>query len=920
MPNPESGSPRILMPIAEAVPFPDALRRAEWPSNRPTARVGIGLSGGGIRSATFSLGFFQGLAHWGLLRHVDYLSTVSGGGYFGAFYGHLIQRLARPLHGAADYRPPAAAVEAAERELSDPASKPLRFLRENGRYLSPNGAGDVLIGAASAIRSLAAILVVMGSLALLVLTLVVLGRLALPETALVTSLPPALSWISPLFAAAVLAVALLALPVGWAYWLVPPGGRQYKLRELLGQWAAPVAASGTAVAMMVSPFGGPVARSVTLVLGTITTLTVGRYLLAQWNGRKATDPDARTAMMRGELTRGLTRALLVTALLLGLALVDSLGGWIALQVERGLGDVTLSVYGGLVAVGAWLRKRVARLAAGLGANEAPTVPVHLLINVGAVLLIVALLGGLAAIPNLLDASARSLWILAGALGGIVLAVGGVWSFVNHSSLHAMYEARLRRAYLGATNPVRFREGENHPPITDPHPDDGMTMAAYNPARDGGPVHLINVTVNETVDGRSQVQQRDRKGVGMAVGPGGVSVGRTHHAAWEAPPPDPSLLQRVGAVLGHKGSKEAVQAARGPAPEFARHPDTFRVFPGRTTPEHLDVGQWIAISGAAFSTGLGSRTSLGLSLLAGLFNVRLGYWWGSGVDPDQRVGRPKRTTTQRTLALLRRSCAVQSALLDEWLARFPGVARREWYLSDGGHFENLGGYELIRRRLPFIVLCDNEQDADYQFQGLGNLVRKARVDFNTEITFLSERELCLVLGPRVEAAQAPDWRTWVGPLEALRRGRRVHDHVLDPLTGAPRSRTEAGRREHSLAHASLARVRYPTVGEQRESEGWLLYVKPTLVGDEPPDLAHYHGEHPDFPHQATADQFFDEAQWESYRKLGELIARKLFDGISDRDTTLHQWFRGETPPTVDPSIALEVGSVEWMPLHQTERER
>ena len=55
-------------------------------------QVGFALSGGGIRSATFCLGIFQALAKQKLLSKIDYLSTVSGGGYFGSFYGRLFTR------------------------------------------------------------------------------------------------------------------------------------------------------------------------------------------------------------------------------------------------------------------------------------------------------------------------------------------------------------------------------------------------------------------------------------------------------------------------------------------------------------------------------------------------------------------------------------------------------------------------------------------------------------------------------------------------------------------------------------------------------------------------------------------------------------------------------------------------------------
>jgi hypothetical protein len=203
-------------------------------------------------------------------------------------------------------------------------------------------------------------------------------------------------------------------------------------------------------------------------------------------------------------------------------------------------------------------------------------------------------------------------------------------------------------------------------------------------------------------------------------------------------------------------------------------------------------------------------------------------------------------------------------MDEHLARFPGSGARRWYLSDGGHFENLGGYELIRRRLPRMLVVDAEADPEYRFEGLANLVRKARLDFGAEITFMTPAEL--------DATLDPGFRPFFGTLEQLRRGK------WSGATG--RSGTEASRIEldavdlerHSLAHAALARVVYH---DEPERVSYLVYVKPTLTGDEPVDITQYHGAHSSFPQEPTADQFFDEAQWESYRRLGFEIASDLF---------------------------------------------
>ena len=68
----------------------------------------------------------------------------------------------------------------------------------------------------------------------------------------------------------------------------------------------------------------------------------------------------------------------------------------------------------------------------------------------------------------------------------------------------------------------------------------------------------------------------------------------------------------------------------------------------------------------------------------------------------------------------------------------------------------------------------------------------------------------------------------------------------------------------------------------ETPGTIIYLKPALTGDEPTDVRHYAAEHPEFPHQSTADQAFDEAQFESYRRLGFHIARKVLGAVRVRD--------------------------------------
>ncbi len=136
--------------------------------------IGFALSGGGIRSATFCLGVFQGLAHLKLLRRIDYLSTVSGGGYFGAFLGRLYTRFAKSDNATAVKDAPALVEELLSPPVIDQKRQerrkealgraeidPIEALRRNGRYLAPQGSGDVLLGFAVFIRNWFAIHVVL---------------------------------------------------------------------------------------------------------------------------------------------------------------------------------------------------------------------------------------------------------------------------------------------------------------------------------------------------------------------------------------------------------------------------------------------------------------------------------------------------------------------------------------------------------------------------------------------------------------------------------------------------------------------------------------------------------------------------------------------------------------------------------------
>src|SRR5262249_19536501 len=123
-----------------------------------------------------------------------------------------------------------------------------------------------------------------------------------------------------------------------------------------------------------------------------------------------------------------------------------------------------------------------------------------------------------------------------------------------------------------------------------------------------------------------------------------------------------------------------------------------------------------------------------ALLLTLANVRLGYWWNSGLNARERQDVPIQGGLWQTVTLaLSRWFRAQALLLSELTGRFGGPWYRYWYLSDGGNFEVTGGYELLRRRVPFVILCDAGQDRAQQGMDLADLVRLARVDLGAEVT-------------------------------------------------------------------------------------------------------------------------------------------------------------------------------------------
>jgi hypothetical protein len=338
--------------------------------------------------------------------------------------------------------------------------------------------------------------------------------------------------------------------------------------------------------------------------------------------------------------------------------------------------------------------------------------------------------------------------------------------INIFSLHGLYRMRLMRAFLGASNICRRPDpSTNFDPKDTPYESD-------LPACPGIPLHIINATLNLT--GTSNTAWKQRRAESFTISP--IQCG-----AW-----------RVGYVKS----------------------DVYGGMKGMT------LATAMAISGAAFNPNMGYQTSAVLSFLMTFFNLRLGCW----------MPNPKRSTPKMGLGLYNQMFFRQPGptfALRPLIAEIAGLTDDEnrWIeLTDGGHFENLGLYEMVMRRVKHIVVVDAGADPLCQFEDLGNAIRKIQIDLGIPIIFPTEMKMY------------------------------------------------AGVQKYN-SYCAVASIQYSCV-DQGQTDGQLVYIKAGLSGEEPADILQYAKTHPTFPHETTGNQFFNESQFESYRHLGSVVIDRI----------------------------------------------
>lgn len=801
----------------------------------PKNVVGLALSGGGVRSATFALGVLQALAEKNKLRHVDYLSTVSGGGFAGSFFGRLFTRPRVTKAGDPCGR--------AQDIVRDIGSSPLRWLRAQANYLFSQGNDDWVMVISVFFRNLFTVhLIVAALLYVFFATLVGVSYLSFIREAL--PVPPQLPEKLPLILSSwwwvpIGLLVFVILPMKFGYWLAPKNG-SYRSHApyALGAWIVLVGASS--VALMLPQSSG---------WAIVSLVILGLAWLFQEFARKGlpeTQIQSRMAegpLVRNRLTRGLGEVLIIFLALLVWVAIDSAAKTVAAP-ER-LSQMIAALIA--LAPALHLLRKWALKALPKGGNLSG----FSLMKIAAVVIALALTFILDVIAHTVFAHTEFLWAWVSVLVALLFsaALGRAFDFLNLSSLHASYSARLTRTFLGASNDARTEGDVNAAAdVQIAHAADDIAYHKYRPEEHGGPLHLIGMCVNETVQHASQREIRDNKGVLMTVGMFGVSVGRKYFARWSKDIDVPKWLKfrrwLEGTDNGETGPP-SLDAIR-----FSADPNTFHPLARRdekpAVVQSLSLGDWMAVSGAAFSTGLGRRTSLLEALFMGLVNLRLGFWWDSGILSTERPGRFPANVWRRLKEIPGKLFRMQSILLSEWKGRFTGPARELWNLTDGGHVDNTGLYELARRRVPFIIFSDATHDPKYNYEDLAIFVRNARVDFGAQVEWVDPKFAKL---PSFVA----DW---------------VNLDEIGTLTDIQGNKSTGGT---GKVHGALAKITYPkppnVPSTTPPDESWLLLVKSSLIGDETLDVTEYAASNPAFPQDPTTDQIYDDEQWESYRSLG-----------------------------------------------------
>jgi hypothetical protein len=268
---------------------------------------------------------------------------------------------------------------------------------------------------------------------------------------------------------------------------------------------------------------------------------------------------------------------------------------------------------------------------------------------------------------------------------------------------------------------------------------------------------------------------------------------------------------------------------------------------------------VAVSGAAVSPVMGKMTRPSMRILLAAADARLGVWLASPESVQKRSERARPALAEEGGRGWRRRLA---AVTPRWLRRAGAAVRRHWlqpdlrhlwaeaagtlhldgrwiYVTDGGHYENLGMVEALRREPYHVIVVDASGDAPGQFSTLGQAIALARSE----------------LGVQVDISPA-------GSLQ-------------------PDKDTGLCARPYAVGTFS-----YPDPAKNTAGPHHLIYLKLAVPAGAPLDVLAYRRTHTTFPTDSTLQQLYDDQEFEAYRELGYYCAQAV---VRDID------FGGPPPP-------------------------
>lgn len=840
--------------------------------------VGLALSGGGVRSATFNLGVLQALEDWHMLERVDYLSTVSGGGYIGGFWtrwrARQRGRQSAPVEGGRDPGSSAAGAPRAARFPTPesvqgdaaawwPEPPQIRHLREFGRFLVPRrGLSAEFWQAVVTILSglVPSLGVALGTVVLLTAAWALAAQWLVVGYGIGTTGHPILQYavvvgvLASVFviarsvgpaarerrSGASLVATLLILAGGavgcwvWATWMDYPGTRiapspmvsglvssgppeagagaggflrrviELDPRILTGSLLAHAFAGApdeSAQASKTFAFDGRLAWPCLATVGALAALSLARDLMRRFRYRAGSGWDV---VWIATFDHAVVTIFIVQVAWLALVGLWEFARWLYLQANADLTGPATGA-GGIGAVLAmvffwlrdWLKENASYTADSWWAKAGAILkPMVPRVLAGGVVLALFLLADI---------------FLVGRMGRIAASgrpwvTDWVWVLVACAGVLVGACLLFHPATIGLHEFYRARvarcylgaAAEKPSQLWAEQADDDMPLSGDT----GRPVHLICCAANQSC---------------------GDPMNRLHRGARSA------VLSRHGIALGNH----------------------------HAAADHLRLSAAMTTSAAALNSLMGElNVTLGRAVpfVMTALNMRLGCWVR---NPAARA-----SGAVRVLGDLYRKFPGLHYLNELMGQAGCGTAERPSafiHLSDGGHFENLGLYELVRRHCRYIIVSDAGADADFAFDDLGRAARRVREDFNVEIEL-----------------------------------------DLQPL--------RPGENGWSEQHLSVGVIHYD--GRRGTDKGVIVYLKPALTGNESVDVLQYRKVFAAFPHEPTRDQFFDEAQFESYRRLGQHTVDSIL--------TIEGIGAGHSPEAVFHKLRLYWQKVPWMHTEQSVR--